>query len=165
MKVTINKSSRHSKITGDAAERLVLYWLSKYGFECAYVDHVGIDIIAKNPNTHELMGISVKSRSRTEKRENAYVSIPNDNLDKIEFACKAFGCKPYFAILVDANSKILIFILSKSKLLKLFPKRKSNVAWPMNAQQLEQYRTDKDIKMIELDYNVVSWWKPAANVT
>ena len=61
----ISKSSRHSKITGDFAERLILHWLSKYGFECAYVDHTGLDIIARNPSTDELMGISVKSRSRS----------------------------------------------------------------------------------------------------
>jgi len=58
------KSSRHSKIRGDFAESLILYWLSKYGFECALVDHTGIDIIARNPHTNEVMGISVKSRSR-----------------------------------------------------------------------------------------------------
>jgi Holliday junction resolvase-like predicted endonuclease len=60
----LSKSSRHSKITGDFAEAPVLYWLSKYGFECAKVDHTGIDLIARNPNSNELMGISVKSRSR-----------------------------------------------------------------------------------------------------
>ena len=49
--ILISKSSRHSKITGNFAEHFVLYWLSKYGFECAYVDHVGIDLIANNP-TH-----------------------------------------------------------------------------------------------------------------
>ena len=46
----VNKSSRHTKITGDFGETLVLYWLSKYGFECAPVDHTGIDIIARNPH-------------------------------------------------------------------------------------------------------------------
>jgi Holliday junction resolvase-like predicted endonuclease len=65
----ILKSSRHAKITGDFAEALVLYWLSKYGFECARVDHTGIDIIARNPHTQELMGISVKSRCRTKGHE------------------------------------------------------------------------------------------------
>ena len=49
----IDKSSRHSKITGDFAERLILYWLSKNGLECTYVDHVGIDLIAVNPRTRE----------------------------------------------------------------------------------------------------------------
>ncbi len=32
-----------------AGEPLVLYWLSKYGLECALVDHTGIDIIVRNP--------------------------------------------------------------------------------------------------------------------
>ncbi|MCL4788727.1 MAG: hypothetical protein KJ070_18355, partial [Verrucomicrobia bacterium] len=58
----INKSSRHSKIAGDFGETLGLYWLSKHGFECARVDHTGIDLIALNPHTNERMGISVKTR-------------------------------------------------------------------------------------------------------
>lgn len=53
----INKSSRHAKITGDFGKALVLYWLSKYGFECAAVDHTDIDIIARNPHNHRIMGI------------------------------------------------------------------------------------------------------------
>ncbi|MBK8382508.1 MAG: hypothetical protein IPL16_11595 [Ignavibacteria bacterium] len=61
----IYKSTRHSKITGDFAEGLVMYWLSKHGFETARVDHTGIDLISKNPITKELMGISAKSRSRS----------------------------------------------------------------------------------------------------
>ena len=76
----ILKSSRHSKITGDFGEALVLYWLSKHGFECARVDHTGIDIIAKRPHMDEVMGISVKSRSRTPGKEKTYVRIPNDDL-------------------------------------------------------------------------------------
>ena len=54
----INKSTRHAKITGDFGEAVVLYWLSKYGFECAPVDHTGIDIIARNLHTNEVMGIA-----------------------------------------------------------------------------------------------------------
>ena len=46
-KMKLNKCSRHSKIAGDFGETLILYWLSKYGFECALVDHTGIDIIAR----------------------------------------------------------------------------------------------------------------------
>jgi transposase InsO family protein len=65
----IKKSTRHAKITGDFGEALVLYWLSKYGFECAAVDHTGIDIIARNPHTKEVMGISVMRRSRNEGAE------------------------------------------------------------------------------------------------
>ena len=71
----IIKSSRHHKITGNFGEHFVLYWLSKYGFECAHVDHVGIDLIAKNPHTNERMGISVKTRSRAEGTEKTSVRL------------------------------------------------------------------------------------------
>ena len=41
------KSTRHAKITGDFGEAAVLYYLSSSGFECARVDHTGIDLIAR----------------------------------------------------------------------------------------------------------------------
>ena len=97
----IIKSSRHSKITGDFAEHLILYWLSKHGFECARVDHVGLDLIARHPSQSEVMGISVKSRSRSEGSEGSYLSIPNENQTKLTAACQAFNCVPHFAIVVD----------------------------------------------------------------
>ncbi len=71
----ISKSSRHSKITGDFGEALVLYWLSKHGFECARIDRTGIDLIARNPHTSEVMGISVKGRSRNPGKEDTTVRI------------------------------------------------------------------------------------------
>ena len=86
----ILKSTRHSKITGSFGEALVLYWLSKHGFECARVDHTGIDLIARNPHTGEFMGISVKSRSRSAGKEHTSVNISNDNFAKAEAACAAF---------------------------------------------------------------------------
>ena len=116
----VQKSTRHSKIAGDFGETLALYWLSKHGFECANVDHTGIDLIANNPFTGEVMGISVKSRTRSPGKETAYVSIPNDNLDKVRSACEAFGCVPYFAIVVDAANLVRVFITSLEHLIELF---------------------------------------------
>src|SRR5688572_19691385 len=113
----IVKSTRHAKITGDFAEGLVLYWLSKYGFECARIDHTGIDLIARNPHNDEVIGISVKSRCRTTGTEAECVSIPADNFEKAAAACKAFGCVPYFAIVIDAADSIRGFILPMSRLL------------------------------------------------
>lgn len=155
----IKKSSRHSKITGNFAENLVLYWLSKYNFECANVDHTGIDIIAKNPHTKELMGISVKSRSRKEGTEGGYLGIGNDNFDKIEKACKSFSCIPYFAFVIDEEEKIYCFILSMERLLKLFPKGETLVAWKMDKKHLEEYYKDPEIKIFELKHKTHSWWK------
>ena len=109
--IEINKSTRHSKITGNFAEHLVLYWLSKHGFECASIDHTGIDLIARNPFNYEVMGISVKSRSRNEGTEGQYLSVPNDNFVKVDKACKAFNCMPYFAFVIDELTLINVFII------------------------------------------------------
>ncbi|MCP4153533.1 MAG: hypothetical protein GY757_37745, partial [bacterium] len=128
----INKSSRHAKITGDFAESLVLYWLSKYGFECAMVDHTGIDIIATNPHNNERMGLSVKARSREDGKEGDSILIKNDNFPKALAACDAFGCVPYFAIVVDQGDEILAFITSMEHLLELFPKTRNASNWKMS---------------------------------
>jgi Holliday junction resolvase-like predicted endonuclease len=159
----INKSTRHAKITGDFGETLVLYWLSKYGFECAPVDHTGIDIIARNPHTREIMGISVKSRSRAEGTEEDYLSIPNDNFAKAEAACAAFGCVPYFSIVVDAGEVIRGFILPMSKLLALFPKGKAASDWKMTEPYLKRYAADPEIQAFEFRTKTGKWWgQPSA---
>ena len=155
----VKKSSRHSKITGNFAENLILYWLSKYNFECANVDHTGIDIIAKNPKTRELMGISVKSRSRKEGTEGEYLGINNDNFIKIKSACRAFGCIPYFAFVIDERDKIHCFILSMKKLLKMFPKGKKILAWKMGEKYLKKYYEDPEIKVFEFTHKTHSWWR------
>ena len=154
----IQKSSRHSKITGDFAEHLILYWLSKYGFECAKVDHTGIDLIARNPITDEIMGISVKSRSRNEGKEGQYLHIANENFSKIDNACHAFGCVPYFAIVIDEETTIKVFILSKIKLLEYFPMAQNSVGWKMTKAWIERYNSDKQIIKISFNYNTNNWW-------
>jgi len=126
------KSTRHAKITGDFGEALVLYWLSRHGFECARVDHTGIDLIANNPATHERMGISVKTRSRNPGTGRTSVSIPVANIDKARTACDAFGCLPYFAVVVDADDLIRAFLLSADRLLALFTPGKSVCSWSMH---------------------------------
>jgi Holliday junction resolvase-like predicted endonuclease len=157
----IKKGSRHSKITGNFAENLILYWLSKYNFECANVDHTGIDIIARNPRTKELMGISVKSRSRSEGREGDSLTIDNENFEKARKACKSFNCIPYFAIVIDAKDKIYCFILSMKKLLKMFPGRRNNLDWKMRKRKddLNRYYKDPEIKIFEFTSNTHRWWR------
>lgn len=156
--VQITKSSRHSKITGDFAESMVLYWLSKYGFECAKVDHTGIDIIDRNPKRKELMGISVKSRSRNIGKEGQYVSIPKNNFDKARNACKAFDCVPYFTIQVDEADTIWIFITSMKHLLEMYPIGQRVSGWKMTENHIKQYLKDPEIKIIKMKYQTRSWW-------
>jgi hypothetical protein len=145
----VSKSSRHAKIVGDFGEALVQYWLSKYGYECARVDHTGIDLIARNPNKEEVMGISVKSRTRTEGTEHEVVNISVDNFEKAKIACRAFGCIPYFAIVVDAGEIIRGFVLSMEHLLKISPPTNQATYWKMSPKQLEKYQKDSEIIIFE----------------
>ena len=156
--MNINKSSRHAKITGDFGETLVLYWLSKYGFECALIDHTGIDILARNPHTDELMGISVKSRSRNEGAEEEYVNIPNDNFNKAKVACKAFGCVPYYAIVIDAGNSIRVFLLSMDHFLEVSPMRQTAAGWKMRKKAIAAYEKDEDIMIFEMKAETKRWW-------
>ncbi len=155
----LDKSSRHSKITGNFAEALVLYWLSKYGFECALVDHVGLDMIARNPSTSELMGISVKSRSRSTGKEGQYVHIPNDHFDKVEEACRAFGCVPYMAVVVDEGPSIHAFITSVEHLLSLFPRRETAAGWKMTKGWLEFCEKDPEVIYFRFKHETLRRWK------
>jgi hypothetical protein len=154
----IQKSSRHSKLAGDFGESLVLYWLSKYGFECALVDHTGIDIIANNPLTHEIMGISVKTRTRVEGTEADDVYISHGQFGKVEAACQAFGCKPYFAIIVDAVPTIRGYLVSMEHLLEICPKGKASCKWKMRNEDLVRYDQDSEIKSFMFSTIPGRWW-------
>ncbi len=151
------KSSRHSKIAGDFGEALVLYWLSKSGFECASVDHTGIDIISRNPTTQKLMGISEKTRTRDRGTERESVTIHSGDFTKMDAACEAFGCTPYFAIVVDAEDAIRAFITSKSNFLKLAPKKKHSY-WKMHTSALADYSKDEEVIVFELNTKSMRWW-------
>jgi Holliday junction resolvase-like predicted endonuclease len=146
-------STRHSKITGNFGENLVLYELSKAGFECVLVDHTGIDIIAKKPDSSELMGISVKSRSRSSKNKNQYLSIHFNEFTQVDSACNAFGCVPYFAIVIDEPSQINMYLLSKEKLLSFNVRGTEIFAWKMTEKHRSLYRNDQEIRLLTLFRN------------
>ena len=150
----LNRSSRHPKIAGDFGEALVLYLLSKRGFECAQVDHTGIDLIAKHPKRRERMGISVKSRTRSEGAEDMYVKLPVDDFKKVDDACDAFGCVPYFAIVVDAANTIRVFIVPKAH----YAERYAGAGWRMSPKYLEQYAADKKVMSFEFRGREGRWW-------
>jgi Holliday junction resolvase-like predicted endonuclease len=148
----MNKSSRHSKITGDFGEALVLYWLSKHGFECARVDHTGIDIIARRPDKNEVMGISVKARSRYKGTGSYSVTLGDDDFEKVEKACRDFGCDPYVAIVVDADSLVRGFILSVAHLAATYPTEIRTWTWKMSRRHLQKYENDGEIMTFELEW-------------
>jgi Holliday junction resolvase-like predicted endonuclease len=154
----IRKSTRHSRITGDFGESLVLYWLSKSGFECARVDHTGIDLIARRPDSREIMGISVKSRSRNQGKEGTSLNVLKPDIEKARKASDAFGCRPYFAFVVDAGGVIRVFILSVPDLLRIRPGGKKVSAWSMSDAQLQRYRDNRRVMWFELAARDGRWW-------
>ena len=127
----IDKSSRHSKIAGNFGEMLVLYWLSKSKFECAVLDHTGIDLIAARDGKR--LGISVKTRSRYEGTESTSVNLDESHFVKITEACRAFACEEYLAIVVEARDAISVFIMPCKCAKELCTKAKvgENLYWQM----------------------------------
>ncbi|MDH5231546.1 MAG: hypothetical protein OEY38_15910 [Gammaproteobacteria bacterium] len=176
-------STMHSKITGDFGEHLVLYWLSKLGYESLHVDHSGIDILARDPRKKmEPLGISVKGRSRTIKNSNDSLKINADNITKIVSACDSFRCAPYFAIVMDGihyNNRIKLFVFlfpmddvftivtskfsSTQDLIDQYSLADSNrrnnmsINWAMNQKAIDAYKTDKRIHYFELTYGDSHW--------
>ena len=157
MDMEMLKSTRHSKITGDFGEALILYWLSKHGFECARLDHTGIDLIARNPNTQEVMGISVKSRSRDQGKEYEYLSIPAGDFVKAKAACEAFACIPYFAIVIDTGKIIRCFLLTTERLQVHAPTSASASGWKMSPKFLDIYAADPEIMAFEMETRTTNW--------
>lgn len=154
----MKKSSRHSKIAGDFAETLVLYWLSKFGYECARVDHTGIDLIARDPQLERPLGISVKCRSRYDGTEHSHVNLPPDGFTKAEVACNAFQCDPYYAIVVDGAGTIRGFLLPMSRLLDIAGGTNTGMRyWKMGKKDLLDYAIDPTIKRFELGITACSW--------
>jgi hypothetical protein len=155
------KSTRHSKITGDFGESLVLYYLSLSGFECARVDHTGIDLIARPPQSERPLGISVKTRSRLPGTEATSLNLYKNDFPKIENACSAFGCAPYIGLVFDTPQSIYVYMLTLSHLRQLVPGGSKVVAWPMSPQRIASYANDPNIWSLEWRKADSRWWKDA----
>jgi hypothetical protein len=152
--MTMQKSSRHNKITCNFTEALVLYWLSKSGYECARVDHTGIDLIACKKDGSERMGISVQGRSRYAGTEKVPVNL--HPFEKAREPCKSFGCVPYCAIVVDAADIIRCFLLPLDHLEQIAGGKKTRT-WPMNDKFLKTCRADPKIRWFELNLTNQCW--------
>jgi hypothetical protein len=152
----MQKSSRHSKITGDFAESLILYWLSKSGWECARVDHTGIDIIAADKDGKKRIGISVQGRSRLANVEHDSLNL--HDFEKARDACKSFACEPHSALVIDAGSVIRCFMISLDHLEKIATgKLGGKRYWQMTDKFLQKYKDDPEIKKFELTHKNLNW--------
>lgn len=152
----LKKSTRHAKIAGDFAEGLVLYWLSKSGYECVRVDHTGIDLIACTKNGKRRMGISVQGRSRHAGTEKASVNL--HPFEAAREACRSFKCVPYSAIVVDGGNVIRCFLLPLDHLERIATGKADGTRyWLMSDKFLKRCCSDRKIRWFELVSTQSQW--------
>ena len=104
------KQTRAPKLLGDFGEGLVTYALIRKGYEVAYVDHVGADLIAeKNGNR---LAISVKTRLfKTGSKESQVFVVEKHHIAKLENFAAQFGMVPIFALLVSLADEHMIHLV------------------------------------------------------
>lgn len=131
-------SSNHSHITGDFGEHLILYWLSKNGYECVHVNHIGVDILASKDGKR--IGISVKSRSRKEGIANNAITISNplSHIEKVKETCLNFDCEEYFAFIIDQLGTIKVVITPLEVVEENYKFRDQSQDW--NIQKFEKHK-------------------------
>jgi hypothetical protein len=165
--ISVEKSDRHSKIAGDFFESLVLYLLSKHGFECALVDHTGIDIIARNTKgikgkKGEYLGISVKGRTRKDGQKAGRVKVTDyeDHKGKIEKACRDFGdAKPYLAVVVDAEGEFTGVLTPLEHMEDKYMSDSKNLNFSMTKDSVEKYRKDRNVAVFNFSQGEGAWWE------
>ncbi len=160
----IDKSSRHSKITGDFGEYLLLYLLSKHGFEVFHVDHTGIDLVAYNKASKNRYGISVKSRSKRGKADDGLL-VPGEDYDKIILASQALAAEPHICFIVDklindeGQGHIHVFLMSLDTLDEFYGNFKAGkgFSFATSPKKMEEYKDRKGIFYKEFRYDKGSW--------
>jgi Holliday junction resolvase len=159
----IERSSRHPKIVGDLGEHLVCNWLSRSGFEVCVVDHTGMDIIAYRPLSKVRLGITVKSRTRTEGTGTESVYIFRDakgDREKLLRACEAFQCEPWIAIYAERVKEADLFLTSLDNYDRHRPLRARAVdGWGMTDKHILAYRDDPEVKHIHIRFEDHNWWQ------
>ncbi|KJB86156.1 hypothetical protein AZ66_20390 [Paenibacillus sp. E194] len=138
----------HSHITGDFSEHLIMYWLSKNGYECVLARYLGIDIIATKDDIR--MGISVKSRSRKMSQSSSKITIskPETHIQHVKNSCESFGCKEYFAFVLDQDNSIKGFLIPLESIIEQFGVSKASTQdW-----DLKYFYKDPRIDIFELSW-------------
>jgi len=162
----VNKGPRHGKIIGDFGENLVCNWLSRSGFVVSIVDQTGIDIVAYNRNTTERLGITVKSRTRDEGKEEEPVHLLDyrkgkNGRQKLEDACEAFGCTPWIAVYVETEGYADVYLTSLEDYGSKYRGNEGKAIddWKMRKKDRDRYEKDPNVKHIRVEFQVGNWWE------
>lgn len=160
----MKRSTRHSKIIGNLGEHIICNWLSRSGFEALLVDHTGIDILACNQDTKKRYGITVKSRTRVEQKENdslfIFQDVENDR-KKLRTACESFACDQWIAVYVETSCGADIYLTSVDNYDRRYanPNAKTQ-SWLMSDKQKRKYEEDSRVKHIKVAFELTHWDTP-----
>ena len=129
---------------------LVTYTLIRKGYEVAYVDHVGADLIAEK--NRERYAISVKFRLfREGSNESRMVSISYNNIEKLETFSRQFNMIPLFAQVVSIADErtIHLFIISVEDIKRILRKREHGYSLRFGPKRIHEL-----INSDRVDYSV-----------
>lgn len=148
----LSKSSRHAAIIGKFGEMLLAYLLSRSGWEVVVVDHTGIDLIAARDGKR--IGISVKSRSRDERRSQGAIKLPLENLKHAAAACRTFGLEPHFAFVCDREKRGVVVYPASERVAREVcgadDRARKTPYWPMKLTDQTAFRGRSDEDWFDL---------------
>jgi hypothetical protein len=148
--INMARQTRSPKQLGDFGEGLVTYTLIRKGYEVAYVDHVGADLIAEK--NRRRYAISVKFRLfREGSNESRMVVISYEHINKLETFSRQFSMIPLFAQVVSIadERKIHLFITSVEYIKNILPKRKHGYSLRFGRNRIREL-----INNNKVDYSV-----------
>lgn len=143
----MNRQTRSPKQLGVFGESLVAYALIKKGYEVAYVDHIGADLIAEKND--KIYAISVKFRLfRKGSNESRMVNVTKDGLEKLKKFSKQFKIrKSLFAqvISIADDRKIHLFIIPVDKIEEVLSPTKSGYSLNFGQKKIHLLTSNENV--------------------
>ena len=107
--------SRAAKQIGDFGEGLVTYDFIKKGYQVAYVDHVGADLICSKEinGEYKRFAVSVKTRwFKDDSKESLMYNLDSNHIEMLKYFSEIFGLTPLFSLLICLNDENKFYLIS-----------------------------------------------------
>jgi len=151
--VQIHKSTRHSKLTGDFGRLSYSTGYRSTAMSAHEWTH-GIDIIARAPRSREVLGISVKSRSRLPGTERSPFPSRKRSSPRSPEPAGRFCCTPHFGIVIDGGATLRGYIVPMRHLRRLAHSERESLP----------EMTESDLRRYELHPHVTASCSAATRV-
>ena len=139
-------------------EAFLFYWFSENGFKCARVERNGIDFLAKNVKTGELLGIAVRGATAPGQR----VSVPREELEDARTACTGFDATPSFAFASFDTEETWIFVVRGDRLESMTGSGTNGIDWSFSEAAMDEYLRDPAIMSVRVNHKAWRWWQTSS---